>query len=105
MNGEGSASNEHDEDLSSSNNELNTEEPVIFVHALEDIETVVKTPGIPLVEDLHPDKCVEDCALKSIFLSWCLVAKDARASEVEDESDCKLINGLTNDHLPHRKCD
>src|SRR5690349_19839032 len=104
MNGEGSASNEHDQNLSSGDYELNTNEPVIFNHALEDVETIVKSTSIPLVENLHPDECVEDCALEPILLSCCLIAEDTGASKVEDKSDCKLINGLTNDHLPHCEC-
>lgn len=91
MYGEGSATDEHDQNLPTNDDELNADEPVVFEHAFENVETIIKTSGVPLIEDLHPYKGVEDCALKSVLLSSSLVAKDTGSCKVKNKCDCQLI--------------
>lgn len=105
MDGKRGTTNEHDEDLTSHDNKLDSDEPVVFEHALENIEPVVETSCVPLVENLHPDERVENGALKSLSLVGRLVTKNTRACEIENERDRELINGLSDDHLPHRHSD
>jgi hypothetical protein len=55
-----------------------------------------------LVEYLHEDKCIEHrCLNTSAIPLW----ENVLASKVQDERHCQLIDGLTDDHLPHCQSD
>ena len=70
----------------------------------EDIEFVIETTVVELVEDLHPHEGVEYHGRELLFLFWVadvVVPKDLLAGEVEDECDGELEDCLANDHFPH----
>lgn len=69
----------------------------------EDVELVVETTAVELVEDLHPDEHVEDYGIELELLrgDGGVVAEDGVASEVENQDDDDLEDGLADDHLPH----
>lgn len=87
--------------MSSDNDELYTDEKFVAVNALENIELVIQTPAVVLVEYLHPHKGVESCCLQLKTLSVPCVTEDFSSSEMQDEGNGKLEYGLTNDHFPH----
>lgn len=58
-----------------------------------------------LIEDLHPNECVEHNCLQLVFLARCLVGQNGLPCEVEDEGNHELVNRLSNYHLPHRYSD
>jgi hypothetical protein len=70
---------------------------MVAVKTLEDVELVVDTSTVDKLEDLHKDKNVED---ERSYFSL-VVAKDRIATEPKDEAHNKLVNRLTDDHLPH----
>ena len=67
------SANKDDKQLSTDNDDLNCQEPIIAKHALEDIEAVVQSTTGVLIEYLHPHKCVEDGSLESFFLMLGLI--------------------------------
>jgi hypothetical protein len=73
------------------------------VDADKNIELVVKTSAVEFVEDLHPDKDIEDdgVELELLALDARVVVEDGTTGEVENENDDQLEDGLANDHLPH----
>ena len=74
MNRECGATDEHDEDLTSNDDELDADEPVVFVHSFKDVKAIVKASRIPLIEYLHPHECIEYGALKSLSFERSAVA-------------------------------
>lgn len=85
VNGECLTTNEHDQALTSDNDELDPNEPPVVKNSFKDIEVVVQSPRakkalaystvqpskfslLVLVENLHPHKRVENRALEAIFL-------------------------------------
>lgn len=101
MYGESSTTDEHNENLSTNNDELNADEPVIFDHAFENVEAIIETSSVPLIEDLHPHEGVENCTLKTVFLGRSLIAENAGSCKVENKSNGQLVYRLPNNHLPH----
>lgn len=73
------------------------------MNADKHVELVVETTAVELVEDLHPDEHVEDDGVELEFLrgDGGVVAEDRVASEVENQDDDDLEDGLADDHLPH----
>ena len=54
-----------------------------------------------LIEDLHPDECVEYNSLQLILLPRCLIGQNGLPCEVKDEGNHELVNRLSDYHLPH----
>lgn len=98
-----STTNEDDCYLSTNHNAVDTNEEEVALQTLEDIEFVVQTTVVELVEDLHPDKGVEDHGVKLEFLDWVggVISKDLFTGEVQDEYYHELEDGLADDHFPH----
>lgn len=73
------------------------------MHGLEDVEVIVQTAVVVLVEYLHPDERVEDNGgehLLRLFLPE-VSADDFVSGKVEHEGYGELVDGLAQDHLPH----
>jgi hypothetical protein len=64
----------------------------------EDIQLVVEPATIELVENLEPDESVER---NSSDIQFIPSTEYICPSEVENECDDKLKNGLAEDHFPH----
>lgn len=107
---------EDDEDLAANHDRVDGDEKPVSVNTLEDVELVVQAPIaihvsmqplagrgflLVLVENLHPDECVEDEGPELLQLFWCLVVEDSRAAEIENKGDHELEDGLSDNHLPH----
>src|SRR5204863_4744590 len=92
-------------DLTCDHESVNGEKPIVLQHSLEDVESVVESSVVELVENLHPNKCIEDnCIQLELNLLICdIVAKNAGTSKVQCKRDCELVDGLPNNHLPHRR--
>lgn len=58
-----------------------------------------------LIEDLHPDKRVEDQGSQLLFLVVSVVGEDSLATEIEQKGHNQLENSLPDDHLPHVESD
>lgn len=69
MGRECATSDEDDHDLCGNDDELYADEEPIAEDTFEDIEIVIQTPVVVLVEDLHPDKDVENECRKLILFS------------------------------------
>lgn len=97
------ATNEHDSDLETDHQEVDEDEELVAVDTLENVEFVIKSPVVEFVEDLHPNKGVEnDCIkLQHLILAISVIVEDLWAGEVKSECDDKLENGLSDNHLPH----
>jgi hypothetical protein len=63
----------------------------------KDVEFIVEPAVIVLVENLQPDKHVEDHTAHFIFWIW----EEFRATEVQDKRGGDLEEGLADDHFPH----
>jgi hypothetical protein len=100
---EGTRANEDDQHLETNHEDVNEDEELVAVNALENVELVVQTSVVKLVEDLYPDEGVENdgIELERLFLNVLVVSKDGRSGEVQNEGDDKLEDGLPDDHLPH----
>src|ERR1700733_1020622 len=55
---------EDDHDLATDHDAVDSNEPEIAMHAFENIEFVVESATVELVEDLHPDEGVENHGIK-----------------------------------------
>ena len=73
MDRKGSPSNKDNHDLPSDNDKLNADEKVIPKHTFEDVQLIVKTPIVVLIEDLHPNKGVKNHSLELVLFSLRLV--------------------------------
>jgi len=60
LNRERATANEHDHDLAGDHDDRDGDEEVVVLHTRENVELVVETAVVELVEDLHPDESVED---------------------------------------------
>ncbi|KZL80213.1 hypothetical protein CI238_06569 [Colletotrichum incanum] len=100
---EGLATDKNDGNLGADHDAVDNDEEVVAVNALKDVELVIETTVVEFVEDLHPDKSVEDhgVELKLLVLVEGVVAEDGVTSEVQDERGGQLEDGLPDDHLPH----
>lgn len=100
---ERNAADEYDHDLTTDHDAVDSDKPVVLQHPFEDVEVVVEPAVVKLVEDLHPDKRVENdgVELKLLLLVGEIVSKNAAASKEEREGHSKLIDRLPEDHLPH----
>jgi hypothetical protein len=86
-----------DENLCGDHDDIHRDEIVIFQNADEDVEFVVQASVVVLIENLEPDKHVEDYAAHLVF--W--VGQEVRAGEVHDEGGGDLEDGLADYHFPH----
>lgn len=103
VNVENTASDEDDSDLQTDHDGVDEDEEQVAVDADEDVELVVESAAVELVEDLHPDKHVEDDSVELELFGGDggVVAEDGVAGEVENQDDDDLEDGLADDHLPH----
>lgn len=99
----GCTSDVDDHYLTPDHDAVDTEEPVVPEHAFEDVQLVVKSPVVKLIENLHPNEGVENDSveLQLTFVGAETAPEKLVASEVEHKGDGKLVNGLSNNHLPH----
>lgn len=101
------ATDENDHDLTANHQGIDSHKPVVLQDSLEDVKTVVETSIIEFVEDLHPDECVKDYRVHLRLqegVVFHVVSKDTGSGEVENESDHQLVDGLSDNHLPHVCC-
>ncbi|CRK22699.1 hypothetical protein BN1723_012736 [Verticillium longisporum] len=100
---EGLLAHKDDGNLCADHDTVDADEEGVALNAFEDIELIVKTTVVELVEDLHPDKRVEDHSVKLKLLLRVagVVSEDAGASKVQDQCRRELEDGLADDHLPH----
>lgn len=100
---ERNAADEYDHDLTTNHDAIDSDKPVVLQHPFKDVEVVVKPAVVELVQDLHPDKRVENdgIELKLLLRVSKIVSKNAAASEEECKGHSKLIDSLSDDHLPH----
>lgn len=105
-NAEGTATNKDDCYLGADHDTVDTDEEEIALKTFEDVEFVVETTVVELVEDLHPDESVEDHGIELELLSRVgdIVAEDLLACKVENEGHDQLEDGLADDHFPHVHC-
>ena len=103
---ESTTTNENDGDLSANHDTVDADKEEVALKTSEDVELVVQTAVVEFVEDLHPDKSVEDHGVKLELLRGVVevVFEDASTGEVENESDNQLEDRLSDDHLPHVHC-
>lgn len=57
--------------------------------------------SLVLIEYLHPHERIEDRSLQSLLLTNSLIRQDRCARKVKDQRDDELVDGLSDDHLPH----
>ena len=100
---EGFASDKDDEDLAADHDGVDEPEEVVARDTLEDVEAVVETAVVEFVEDLEPDKGVEDKSAVALGFGGVrhVVPQKGAAAEVDAERDGELGNSLPDDHLPH----
>ncbi|CRK40199.1 hypothetical protein BN1708_008135 [Verticillium longisporum] len=100
---EGLLAHKDDGNLCADHDTVDADEEGVALNAFENVELVVKTTVVELVEDLHPDKRVEDHSVKLKLLLRVagVVSEDAGASKVQDQCRRELEDGLADDHLPH----
>ena len=61
--------------------------------------------SLVLIEDLHPDKSIENQRIKLEDSSRVTgITQDSVSCKVKDECYHKLVNCLANNHLPHVDC-
>ena len=97
-NAESATTDKGDGDLTTHHDAVDNDEEEIAVQASEDVEAVIQSSVVELVEDLHPDEGVEHNGSPLVFG---VVEEVATFGEVEDEGDGELENCLADDHLPH----
>lgn len=80
---QGRTTNKDDHDLTTDHDAIDTKKPVVLEHSFEDVEFVVKSPVVELVEYLHPHKGVEDYSVEfELFVGITeIVSKDLATSE------------------------
>jgi hypothetical protein len=100
---ERATADEDDGDLKSDDQNHNADEEEVAEDAFKHIELVVETSVVEDVEDLHPDKTVENDSVElQLFVGIRkVVAEDVATGEVENEYDCELVDVLAGDLLPH----
>jgi hypothetical protein len=99
LNRESRAANIHNHGLAGNHNHQDGDVKVVALHAGENVELVVQAAVVEHVEDLHPDKGVEDQGADLFTVD--LVFEDAGAGVVQDEGYDELEEGLADDHFPH----
>ena len=98
MNVECATSNKDDQDLSSNDDKLYSDEVLVAEHSFEDVELVVETAGatpvsmvksqqggfysLPLIEYLHENKCIEDECLKLVLFRCGVIRQQRLSSEI-----------------------
>lgn len=87
MSGERSTTHFHDHDLTCNNNKLNADEKPVSVHPLQDVEVVVESSVVVLIENLHPNKSIEHQSLQLCLLAFALIGEERSATEIQDERD------------------
>lgn len=101
----GHAPDEDDQDLAADHEAVDSQKPIVLEHAFEDVEVVVQSAVVELVENLHPDKRIEDDGVElEVFLSLRAVkdiSKDLVSGEIEGERHSQLIDRLADNHFPH----
>lgn len=78
-------------------------EPSISQDPLEDIELVVQSTAVQLVENLHPDEGVEDDCVEFDLLPVDLgiILEDPVACKIQRETEGELVDRLPQHQLPH----
>ena len=92
--------------MATDHNGIDAQEEIVLEHALKDIELVVKTTVVKLVEDLHPNEGVEDDCVhltskKPARVILEIIPKYFGSSKIEYKRHNELVDGLSNYHLPH----
>jgi len=64
------ATNEDDQNLKANHDAVDPNEEIVPRYTLEDIEAIVKSSAVELIENLHPYKCVEDECVHLLLLFW-----------------------------------
>lgn len=103
LNGEGSASNVHDHDLATNHNGQDRNQEVIAEESDKNVKLVVQSSVVEHVEDLEPDESVENNRADLAAIAFNV--ENHGSGVVENECDDELIDGLSNDHLPHNDAD
>ena len=80
-----SPANKDDKELSTDNDDLNCQEPVVAEHALENIEAIIQSTTGVLIEYLHPYEGVEDSGLESFLFMLGLIGQDPGTREVQNQ--------------------
>ncbi|KAI6767611.1 hypothetical protein HG530_005620 [Fusarium avenaceum] len=93
----GIAAKEDNDDLSSCHDDHHEHEEMVAVKTLQDVELVIDTSTVDELEDLHKDEDVEDERSHNSLL----VTQDRIATKPQNETHDELVDGLTDDHLPH----
>lgn len=101
----GHAPDEDDHDLAADHEAVDSQKPIVLEHAFEDVEVVVQSAVVELVENLHPDKRIEDDGVELEALLFLRavkdIPKDMGSGEIEGERHSQLIDGLADNHFPH----
>lgn len=83
-----------DEHLSTYHQGVDHHEPSVSQNALEDIEFVVQSTTVQLVENLHPDEGVEDdgVELGLLLVTIGMILEDPVACKVESKTEGELVD-------------
>jgi hypothetical protein len=97
------AADEDNHNLTTHHETVNAQKPVVFKHAFKDIEVIVQSAVVELVENLHPDKGIKDDGVELELLLGVMkdTPKNLFSSEIERQCHSQLIDCLANNHFPH----
>jgi hypothetical protein len=113
----GGTTNKDNHDLTAHNDKLNADKPIVLGYAFEDIDPIVQSTRavkylvtseeskgcdvdlLVHIENLHPDEGVEN---EGAQLGFC-ESQDAFTAEIQDQRHYKLVDGLSDNHFPHRQ--
>lgn len=103
----GGTAHEDDEDLATDHDQIDNDVKPVASNAFKNVEVVIKTATVELVEDLEPDKRVEHEGLHVLLLIEVghIVAHQRGTGKMQDERNGELADGLTDDHLTHASVD
>lgn len=91
-----------DEELAQEGQKLHANKPRIGENPLmPDIDPIIDSATVVLVEKLHEDVDVEHKRLQLIDLGLSSRVEDVPTNVVHQKYDQKLIDGLAKNHLPH----
>jgi hypothetical protein len=100
------ASLENDDELTSNSDELHTDKPWVAKDSLiPNIQLVIDPPTVVLIEKLHPHVNVQYQRLELLYLKLSVRIEQVPASVMNNKNNYQLIDGLANDHFPHRDRD
>lgn len=95
----------YDHDLTRNDDKLNANEKPISLHTFEYVEFVVESSIVVLIEYLHPNKSIEYQSRQLPLFAVALIREEGCPTEIQDECDNELKDGLPDDHLPHSQGD